>query len=125
VCAACVQIGGAIKGAFDPANAGGPHTLDLADPYEASVAEELVALAWQEAGDNWTAVTVDNQPFELPGPEDGGHDGSPRRPVLPGSGILRLVYAASIGKQWWCCGRGQACMSRKWHRLFLSPLAEN
>ena len=41
---------------FDPQEAGGTHTCNLADPYQRSVANELVELAWTQDGENWVRV---------------------------------------------------------------------
>ena len=83
---------------FDPATPGGTYECDLTKPYDRAVAWELVELAWNEEGENWDNETIDNQPFDLPEPEEGevwGRDesfGPGCWYQLPAEGVLRLTY---------------------------------
>ena len=56
---------------FDPDQAGGFHSCNLADPYERSKAWGLVELAWDEDGENWIGETHDGQPYDLDEPPPG------------------------------------------------------
>ena len=83
---------------FDPATPGGTYECDLTKPYDRAVAWELVELAWKEEGENWENETIDNQPFDLPEPEEGevwGRNSSFGPGCwyqLPAEGVLRVTY---------------------------------
>lgn len=83
---------------FDPANPGGDYECDLTNPYDRAVAWELVELAWKEEGENWEDERIDNQPFDLPEPEEGevwGRDpsfGPGCWYQLPAEGVLKVTY---------------------------------
>ena len=77
---------------FDPANAGGFHKCNLADPYDRMVAWELVDLAWAEEGENWSDEKVDGGVFELDEPGLGEIWTRTEHPVLPDVGELSLKY---------------------------------
>jgi hypothetical protein len=76
---------------FDPANPGGDHSCDLSDPYERAKAWELVELAWNEDGENWSNETIDGKPFELAEPKVGEVWGREDY-QLPSEGILHVTY---------------------------------
>ena len=76
---------------FDPSEPGGSYVCDLEDPYERTIGNELVELAWREVGENWVDEQLDGKPFELPEP--------PEKVIwtredyrLPETGLLSLKY---------------------------------
>ena len=80
---------------FDPAEAGGQYELNLADPYERTVAWALVELAWDEQGENWREESLNGEAYALPEPaynEIWTRDDFD----LPREGILRLRYESSL-----------------------------
>eukprot|EP01047_Picozoa_sp_COSAG01_P053694 COSAG01_NODE_5783_length_4035_cov_4.057673_1_plen_911_part_10 len=80
---------------FDPQEAGGYHELDLSDPYQRTVAWELVELAWDEDGENWFGETLNGEAYDLPEPPD-GEIWTRDTFNLPKSGILRLTYMKTM-----------------------------
>jgi hypothetical protein len=80
---------------FDPQEAGGYHELDLSDPYQRTVAWELVELAWDEDGENWFGETLNGEAYDLPEPPD-GEIWTRDTFDLPKRGILRLTYMKTM-----------------------------
>ena len=76
---------------FDPSEPGGRYVCNLADPYERTVGNELVELAWREVGENWENETLNGKKFELPEPPE-GEIWTREDYRLPEKGVLRLRY---------------------------------
>lgn len=79
---------------FDPCKPGGSWLCRLNNPYERAVANELVALAWAEDGENWQDEKLDGSPFEVPEPPDGSswERANPRSFRLPEDAELQVMY---------------------------------
>lgn len=79
---------------FDPSKPGGTWLCRLNNPYERVVANELVALAWSEDGENWQDERLDGSPFEVPEPPDGSswERANPSSFRLPEDGELQVTY---------------------------------
>lgn len=79
---------------FDPYKPGGTWLCRLNNPYERVVANELVALAWSEDGENWQDEKLDGSPFEVPEPPDGSswERANPNAFRLPEDGELQVTY---------------------------------
>ena len=76
---------------FDPSEPGGSYVCHLEDPYERTVGNELVELAWREVGENWEDEQLDGKAFELPEPPE-GVVWTREDYRLPETGILSLKY---------------------------------
>jgi Ran GTPase-activating protein (RanGAP) involved in mRNA processing and transport len=79
---------------FDPAEPGGKHSCNLADIHERVVANELVELAWREAGENVMDEKLNGKAYNLPEPPEGvvwtRDDFN-----LPETGRLSLTYIST------------------------------
>lgn len=76
---------------FDPAEAAGTWECSLDDPYQRTVANELVELAWTQPGENWKDEKLDGKPYELVEPALGQvltRDDF----KLPEEGVLSVTY---------------------------------
>jgi Ran GTPase-activating protein (RanGAP) involved in mRNA processing and transport len=80
---------------FDPQEAGGFHSCNLADPYQRSVAWGLVELAWDEDGENWIGETHDGKPYDLDEPPP-GEIWTREKFQLPITGELSLTYFSTM-----------------------------
>ena len=79
---------------FDPVEPDGIWDCNLADPYQRTVANELVELAWTQPGENWRDEKLDGSPYELIEPEPGQvltRDDF----KLPEEGVLSVTYVPS------------------------------
>jgi hypothetical protein len=79
---------------FDPYIPGGTWLCRLNNPYERVVANELVALAWSEDGENWQDEKLDGGQFDVPEPPDGSawERARPGAFQLPEQGELQVTY---------------------------------
>jgi hypothetical protein len=79
---------------FDPAEPGGKHLCNLADIHERVVANELVELAWREAGENVMDEKLNDKAYHLPEPPE---DVVWTRDDfnLPERGVLSLTYIST------------------------------